>query len=87
MAELFKSAVNYLSGSGNDPENEFLGKVVVLGRHELRVKKLLGGGERVARRQNGRDTSLCLCFRRICVRVRGTGHDKWRRVRAEGALL
>ena len=44
MADLFKSAVNYLSGSGGDPENEFVGKVVVLGRYELRVKKLLGGG-------------------------------------------
>jgi hypothetical protein len=44
MTDLLKSAVGYLSGSGNDPENEFVGKVVVIGRYELRVKKLLGGG-------------------------------------------
>ena len=45
MADLFKSAVSYLSGSPHDFENEFVGKTVVLGRYELKVKKVLGGGE------------------------------------------
>ncbi|XP_062509275.1 cyclin-G-associated kinase-like isoform X2 [Corticium candelabrum] len=44
MADLFKSAVSYLSGSPHDFENEFVGKTVVLGRYELKVKKVLGGG-------------------------------------------
>ena len=43
MADLFRSAVNYFSGTTGD---SFVGRVVNLGDYEVKVKRLLGGGSK-----------------------------------------
>ena len=44
MADFFKSAFNYIGGSGVSQDNDFVGQYVELGNQKLRVKRVIAEG-------------------------------------------
>ena len=47
MAELFRSAFNYISQTGKSSGNDFVGQYVELGPVQLRVRRVIAEGEAV----------------------------------------